>query len=332
MTVRTMSCGIAMCTCNGAAYLDEQLRSLVNQTRLPVHIVVGDDNSDDGTWQILNAWAEAVRSEKGIRVTLLRNESRLGVTRNFQRAIEAVDADIVFLADQDDIWIPNKIEVLASHLEHDENILLVHSDALLIDRNGESLERSLFEALHLTVTDRELVQQQRFFEVYCRRNLVTGTTAAFRRQLLELALPFPVDWIHDEWLAACAASWKNVAMLSDQLTLYRQHGLNAIGVPTGRLSWIVNYARRVMRTPRDEYFDRKLSRLGVLRERLNRRDLARGDALELVEQAESHFARRKAFRRNPVCRVVSIIREARTNGYRRFADGVAGMVRDLIRL
>ena len=332
MVERNLTCGIAMCTCNGATYLDAQLRSLVEQTRLPDCIVISDDRSDDGTWERLIAWAAEIRSAHAIPVTLLRNEKRLGVTPNFEQAIRAVDADIVFLADQDDIWAENKIEVLADRLEIEDSVLLMHSDAFLIDEDGVDLGRSLFEVLYLTTEDRQLARQRRFFEVYCRRNLVTGTTTAFRKELLELALPFPADWIHDEWLAACAAAWKSVAMLPDKLTFYRQHGRNAIGVPTNRLARLAHYRRRLKALPRDEYLASKIKRLGALHRRLDEVGVARADALALLTEAEQHFARRKAFSKGLPSRMVSILRELRTNGYTRFADGAAGMVRDLILL
>lgn len=332
MVDRKLTCGIAMCTCNGAVYLDAQLRSLVRQTRLPDRIVVSDDRSDDGTWDMLNAWASELRAAYSIDVVLLRNQTRLGVTRNFEQAIKALDTEIIFLADQDDVWVENKIEILAARLETDTQALLVHSDAFLIDDQGADLGRSLFEALYLTSADRELARQQRFFEVYCRRNLVTGTTAAFHCELLDLALPFPANWIHDEWLAACAAAWRHVTMLPEKLTFYRQHGQNAIGVPSSRLSRLIKYAQRVLQTPRDKYLAGRINRLGVLRERLDAAGVASCEAIELIAEAEHHFLRRQAFSRSPLSRTVSIIRESRTKGYTRFADGAAGMLRDFIHL
>ncbi|WP_246089406.1 glycosyltransferase family 2 protein [Paraburkholderia guartelaensis] len=324
------SVGIAMCTCNGIAFLDAQLQSLTDQSRLPDQIVVSDDRSDDGTWEHLVEWSEYVRSSMGIRVTLLRNEKRLGVTRNFEQAIRALDTCIIFLADQDDVWAHDKIAIMGAYLETHPSALLVHSDAELVDEDDRDLGQTLFQSLYLSAAERVLVQQQRFFEVYCRRNLVTGTAAAFRRELLDVALPIPPEWLHDEWLAACAAAWKAVAMLPEKLVRYRQHGRNAIGVPTGRISWLAAYVRRAIALPRDRYLARKISRFGVLHRRLGETQFVRADALALLAEAEQHFIRRREFPRNPVQRVASIVREARTRSYQRFADGVAGMVRDLI--
>ncbi|MDE1141892.1 glycosyltransferase family 2 protein [Paraburkholderia tropica] len=324
------SVGIAMCTCNGMAFLDAQLRSLTDQSRLPDRIVVSDDRSDDGTWEHLVGWRERVHASTDVQITLLRNEKRLGVTRNFEQAISALDTSIIFLADQDDVWAHDKIAVMSSYLGSHPEVLLAHSDAELIDEDDRDLGQSLFQSLYLSSIERSLIQHQRFFEVYCRRNLVTGTAAAFRRELLSLALPMPSEWLHDEWLAACAAAWQAVAMLPEKLVRYRQHGRNAIGVPTGKISWIAAYVKRAIALPRDRYLMRKIERFEVLHQRLGGTPVVRADALALLVQAEQHFIRRRGFPRNPVGRVAAVVREARTEGYRRFADGVAGMLRDIV--
>jgi len=326
-----LSSGVAMCTCNGGRFLIPQLESIVAQTQKPEHIVISDDLSTDDTWTKLQDWASAVRAVHGIRVTLIQNAVRLGVTKNFEQAIRALDTDIVFLADQDDVWLPNKIEVLVACFT-DSATMLAHSDAILIDENGKDLGKSLFEALRLSDREKELVKGKHFFEIYCRRNLVTGTTAAFRRKLLGIALPFPEDWIHDEWLAACAAAESQVAMLTDKLTQYRQHGTNAIGVPVTSVSRLALYAKRVARTPRDEHLRYKLRRLDALRERLVDGNALDDDKLALLDEARAHFERRIRFGHSPTSRVTSILREYKARGYHRFADGFAGMVRDVIHL
>jgi len=319
-----------MCTCNAGKLLSAQLASLTAQTRLPSHIAVCDDRSDDGTWTELQAWAERVRAGSAIRVTLIRNEERLGVARNFEKAITCLDTELIFLADQDDVWAPEKIAHMASRLECNPETLLAHSDAVLIDEEGNDLGKSLFEALSLTVNDRELAARGKFFEVYCRRNLVTGTTTAFRRELLDIALPFPPFWIHDEWLAACAAGLGQVAMLPDKLTYYRQHGKNVIGVSSSAAGRVWRYAMRVFQTPRDEHLRFKLNRLAELHARLEKSGRTPREKLALLDEAESHFRRRLAFGGVFRGRLAGVFREFHARGYHRFADGLGGVLRDLI--
>lgn len=329
---RRLRTGVAMCTCNAGAFIHQQLDSIVNQTVVPDQIVVSDDRSDDATWAVLESWAAATQARSGIRVTLLRNDSRLGVSKNFEQAIRLVDTDIIFLADQDDIWTAGKVEALLECFAADPELLLAHSDAELIDELGRDLGKSLFAALRLSEREQMLVSQDRFFEVYCRRNLVTGTTAAFRRQLLDVALPFAEDWVHDEWLAACAAFEGKVRMLADKLTQYRQHRTNVIGIPVSTAARLMSYAVRVARTPRNEHLHYKLRRLQTLRGRRVETNPTAADKVALVDEAIAHYARRSGFARNPVSRLTSILHEYKARGYHRFADGFAGMVRDVIHL
>lgn len=321
-----------MCTCNGGAYLRAQLESLVAQSRLPAQIVISDDSSDDGSWEFIVQWARKVRASTSIDVVLLRNEVRLGVRRNFQQAIEQLETDVVFLADQDDIWAREKIEVILDRMETQPDVELVHTDADLIDEQGRKLGCSLFDALCISERERTLIAAGRFFDVYCRRNLVTGTTTAFRRELLALALPIPEDWIHDEWLAVCAAASRSIAMLPNKLTQYRQHGSNAIGVPTSFLARLIHYGRRVRKTPRDEHLRYKRRRIGALRERLSFCVGVEQSKLALLDEAVGHYDRRIGFPRAFPRRVAAILQEYRHRGYHRFADGCGGMLRDLIRL
>jgi glycosyltransferase involved in cell wall biosynthesis len=330
---RTLACGVAMCTCNAGAFLGAQLDSIADQSWPLTRIVVCDDRSDDGTWENLQAWAEQTEANGRTRVTLIRNSERLGVRRNFEQAIRALDTDVIFLADQDDVWASTKVTELLACLESSPSTLLVHSDAELIDGEGRDLGKSLFEALRLSPTEHTLIKNNQFFDVYCRRNLVTGTTAAFRRELLQLALPFPDGWIHDEWLAACAAAQGGIAMLPNKLTSYRQHGTNAIGIPVSTISRLATYARRVIGTPRDDYLRYKLARLETLHRRLeSSRAPISADQSALLKEAQSHFVRRIAFQKSLGPRLISVLKESRSRGYHRFADGFAGVVRDLIHI
>jgi glycosyltransferase involved in cell wall biosynthesis len=148
---------------------------------------VSDDCSTDGTWAYLEAWA----SEAPVRVTLIRNDPPLGVSANFEQAMRLVDADIVFPADQDDVWMPNKVALLAGVFEADDSVQLAHTDAILVDANGHELGSTLFGELEISRMERRDIRSGNAFRVYCRRNVVTGAAAAFRRRLIGLVQPLP---------------------------------------------------------------------------------------------------------------------------------------------
>src|SRR5687767_8613501 len=103
-----MSVSVALCSYNGAAYIAEQLRSIAEQTLLPEELVICDDGSSDSTVAIIRAFA----SEAPFKVLLFQNEQKLGVARNFQKALSLCTGDIIAMSDQDDVWMPIKLEKL----------------------------------------------------------------------------------------------------------------------------------------------------------------------------------------------------------------------------
>ena len=223
-----LTSGVALITYNGLEYLPQQLSSILAQTRPVTHVVVSDDCSTDGTWEYLEAWAK----QAPVHVTLIRNEPQLGLSANFEQAISLVDADIVFSSDQDDVWVPEKVALLAAVFEADDSVQLAHTDAILVDADGRDLGSTLFDELEISKAERRDIHSGNAFRVYCRRNVVTGATAAFRRRLIPLARPLPPKnvFYHDGWLALMAAASGNIVMLDTPTIHYRQHGANLVGV------------------------------------------------------------------------------------------------------
>lgn len=230
-----LTSGVALITHNGLKYLPQQLDSILAQTRAVAHIVVSDDGSTDGTWEYLEAWAR----EAPMRVTLMRNDPPLGVSANFEQAMRLVEEDIVFASDQDDVWMPDKVALLAAEFEADDSVQLAHTDAILVDADGHELGATLFEELAISRSERSDIQSGSAFRVYCRRNVVTGAATAFRRRLIRHAQPLPPKtmFYHDGWLALMAAASGRVVMLDRPTIQYRQHGANLVGVKRlGRLT------------------------------------------------------------------------------------------------
>lgn len=224
MTALTI--GVAMITFNGLKYLPQQLESIATQTHPVDHIVISDDRSTDGTWEFLELWAK----QSAIRVTLIRNESQLGLSRNFEQSIAAVEADIIFTSDQDDVWVPERVALLTQVFEQHPAVLLVHTDATLVDAAGRNMGKNLLSELELSHSERKAIHDGNAFSVYCRRNVVTGATVAIRSTLLKMALPFPTNHFHDAWMALLAAAAGEVRLLDVATIDYRQHGNNLVGV------------------------------------------------------------------------------------------------------
>src|SRR5437879_6214343 len=124
-----MRLSIAMCTYNGARFLKEQLDSIASQTCSPDEVIVCDDHSSDGTVQVIERFA----SGAPFPVKLQVNETNLGSTKNFEKAIGLCQGEVIALADQDDVWSSIKLERLIAAFESDPNLGLVFSDAQLVD-------------------------------------------------------------------------------------------------------------------------------------------------------------------------------------------------------
>jgi glycosyltransferase involved in cell wall biosynthesis len=208
---------IAMATYNGAKFLSRQLDSIYAQTYRPLEVVVTDDCSDDETLTIL----EEYRSRHGLRV--VSNPTRLGFMKNFEKAISLCSGEYIALSTQDDIWLPHKIERLVSSIGKTS---LICSDVSLIDERDAVMVQSLQRALHIPVP-----QTENQFTTLAFLDYVRGCTSMFQRSLMSRALPIPeAAMSHDWWLGICATRMRGVTYLSEQLTLYRRHSSNTVGV------------------------------------------------------------------------------------------------------
>jgi glycosyltransferase involved in cell wall biosynthesis len=317
---------VALCTYNGAPHLRKQLDSLLRQTRRPDEVVVGDDDSSDGTWELLEDFQRRAES-RGVRVRMHRNERNLGFVTNFSQTLSRTEGQLVFLCDQDDVWQAEKIAVLAERFEADADLLLLFSDARLVDASGAPLGHTLFEALELTSDERASFGSDRAFDVLLRRSAVTGATAAFRREMLGLGLPVGQGWIHDEWLAIVTAAVGRVGLVDRELIDYRQHAGNQIGM---RKRTVADKWRELARSRQPELLA-EVSRLAELHARLaTHAGLAQ--RLRAVERKQAHFERRVALGRMPrPIRFGAVLREAMRGDYGRFGTGGRSMLRDLMR-
>ncbi len=134
---------VAMCTYNGAKYIQEQLDSIAAQSRLPDELVVCDDRSSDNTIEIVKSFGSKVP----FSVSLYLNEENLGIIKNFEKAISLCTGNIIALSDQDDVWKPNKIEKILTAFAENLGAGYVFSNAELVNESLMPLGSSLWESL-----------------------------------------------------------------------------------------------------------------------------------------------------------------------------------------
>lgn len=199
---------VCMGTKDGATFIGEQLESILPQLNSTDEIIISDDCSVDDTLKIIRAF-------KDPRIRILDSTEERGITRNFEASLMTSRGDFIFLADQDDIWIPGKIKIMGNALKEYD---LVVSDCKLVDDTLRTQNDSFY---NVNKSGRGLVKN-------LIKNSYMGSCMAFTRKLKDRALPFPTDLpIHDFWIGLIAEMYFKVLFLPDVLVLHRWHSLNA---------------------------------------------------------------------------------------------------------
>jgi glycosyltransferase involved in cell wall biosynthesis len=319
-----MKMSVALCTHNGEGHIGDQLRSITAQTLTPFEIIISDDASTDATLDI----AGRLLRDSPIASEILRNESPLRVTKNFEQAVLATSGDIVVLCDQDDIWHPERLETALAQFDARPDLTLLFSDARMVDADGSPFGYSLFDALEVSAKDRTAIHAGTGFPTLLRRNVATGATMAFRRSLLDVATPFPVEWVHDEWLAIVAAAVGQVDLVEEPLVDYRQHDANQIGAAEPSLGHKI---RRVLESRGDR--NRELAvRADILANRLSSLGEAVKPADLTAARGKLRIERMRAeLPANRIARVLPVLKEALRGDYTRFtSQGRREILRDLL--
>jgi len=216
---------VVLPTYNGAAYLGAQLASIHAQTMLPTRVLLRDDSSSDGTSVLITHLQQRYCGW----LQVLSAEANLGCIANVNRLLEATTAPYVALADQDDLWLPGKLEQALTLLQQlevlhgEETPLLVHSDLELVDGQAQPLGARYLRRQRL---DPERTDPADL----ALTNVVTGCTVLCNRALLQKALPIPAEALmHDWWIALVASAFGRIALVEHPGVLYRQHGGNTLG-------------------------------------------------------------------------------------------------------
>jgi len=204
---------VALATCNGAPYLREQLDSIYAQTWPSLEVVVTDDASTDGTGDLLAEYAR----ERGLRYEV--NPTRLGLVRNFERAISLCRGDLIALSDQDDVWKPHKIATLVERIGG--HTLVYGNIQEFLDLDGEVRIETEFEPIVRFARARGSGRPTRYL---LAENWVVSHSVMFRRELAVHALPIPPHQpYHDGWLALVASKLGGILYVDERLQVYRRH-------------------------------------------------------------------------------------------------------------
>jgi glycosyltransferase involved in cell wall biosynthesis len=315
------SVSVAMCTFNGAPYVGEQLESIMCQSYPPDELVICDDGSSDGTFEICRSLA----SKCPFQVRVVESESRLGSTKNFERAIRECHGEIVALADQDDIWGAEKLWKIMKSMQNHPDAAYVFSDGEAIDDKGRSLGRKSWDMHASNVYLRAGWKKSDQLAVLLRENVVTGSMMAFRGCYKAIFLPIPSDWVHDYWIALLGSACSYGVVIAEPLVLYRQHSAQQIGI---RKQSLIDKSRESLLTQREDY----QKRLHMFEELLDRVEMAGcpRESLNLIIDKVAHLSNRAiSTTLSGTRRVNAVISEAWTGRYRRFSGSWRSIMRDL---
>ena len=197
---------VVLCTYNGERFLEEQIESILAQTYRPLELVISDDASTDGTANLLSKYAG------NPLVRVFRQEKNIGLTANFGSAAARTKGQYIAFSDQDDTWLPHKIETLVKAMG---SAPLVYSNSLLVDEQGNSMGKKLsgIKKMYSGADSRG----------YILYSCVWGHGMLITRELFERSLPMPADIHHDIWITFKAFLHGGIRYVDEVLTHYRQH-------------------------------------------------------------------------------------------------------------
>ena len=313
-----MRISIALCTWNGAPHLPEQLASLAGQTRLPDELIVCDDASADDTVAIVQQFAATAP----FPIQLRQNPARLGIVKNFTKAIVQCSGDLIFLCDQDDVWRRDKVSIILREFDNNDDLGAVFTNARL--SNGTTL----WDHIGFRPRERRAVKDGRAFDVLVEHNVATGATLALRDRWREAVLPIPevVGMLHDQWIATIIAAVAQVDCLDDCLIDYRQHAGQQVGagVAAGGLGRWVGAARETGAT---EYATHAAQLEAVL-QRLERIGAPAGRIADLRHRI-AHIRTRASLPARRTARIPIVTRELFSLRYHRYSNHFWSAAKDL---
>lgn len=199
---------VAMATYNGDKFIKEQINSILVNLNEDDEIIISDDGSTDNTITV-------IKSINDKRIKIVQGPKK-GVKQNFTNAIQNTTGDIIFLADQDDIWSKDKVKKVLKAFEDDIYTLVIH-DCQIVDKNLNIINESFFKYRKSGVG------------VYKNiiKNTYIGCCMAFRRQLLQYIIPIPNNiYMHDQWIGLISELYGKNVFLKEKLIKYRRHGNN----------------------------------------------------------------------------------------------------------
>ncbi len=326
---------VVLATYNGARYLPAQLESLRHQIRWPDEVIVVDDSSTDDTVEITRRFARTAP----FPVTVVGQPGHSGTCRTFGEGLRRASGDVILICDQDDVWMPEKVAVMAERMAEQPEALLAISDAVLIDAHDRRIGGSRWRVSGFGPAQRRAMATDPLGQLVARQ-VVSGCTAGIRSELVDAILPFPEDlhpalptMMYDRWISLLAAAAAPIVVIEERLVEYRIHPEQQIGIPALPLRRLVpQTALRLGQfvPDRDERIGRyeyHVAHLHEIHKRLEHAGLDSGESTLRLRVASDHLEHRvrAARSRLPTAAMRHYLDQ---DGYRRFSVGAAAAASD----
>lgn len=202
---------VCIATYNGEKYIKEQIDSIIKQLSDEDEIIISDDGSKDNTIEIIKKIDDK-------RIKIYNHTENHGFIKNFENALKYAKGDYIFLSDQDDVWMDNKVEKTMECLKNNANLVI--SDCITVDDNNNVIDKSRFKTFNI---------KKGFFRVMIKSRFL-GCCMAFDKKMLEAILPFPKKYDlveHDIWIATVGMRYFNVDLINEPLIYYKRHDNNS---------------------------------------------------------------------------------------------------------
>ena len=314
---------IALCTFNGEQFINEQLQSILKQTRQPDELVAFDDCSADRTIEMLELFGRSAPFPVRIR----RNSTQLGPAQNFAAATAECTGDIICLCDQDDIWEPDKLRLLEAAFSQNPEPAFVFSDAEICDAQGRPQGYRLWKSVGFIGQLRRQFDSGHAMDVLLRQNIVTGATLSFATKYRSLILPIDARWMHDGWIALLLSAAASGMAIPQPLVRYRQHAGQSIGAEWRSLYQQYQNAKKMSRTIFAEQADQFEAVLARLQESSDA-EVSR-EVIRALQEKIRHCRRRSAIRQRQTGRIIPAMTEFLTRRYSLFSMGWKSFAQDL---
>ena len=322
-----MKISIAIPTRNGSQFIDETLASILRQSRLPDELIISDDASHDETVSTVERFAQS--APFSVRVVAHAPD---GITSNYLNALSQSTGDVVVFADQDDVWLPEKLRLIERAFLSSPQIAIVSTDSEIVDANLQSRGKTLRGNATKSAMLAKRVNSGQDVEHAIRGLPLLAHTLAIRSECRPVILnkpSLPAAWWFESWVSMVALAVGRLALVPEALTLYRQHAAQVAGAPT---------AHGLPRAATADYRDAavRYSYVAALMRDATAPSLIdageRIRRLRLVEAYVEFLDRRcNLFLLPRVARLPKIITPKMLSDYGRFASGAKSVARDCLR-